>query len=89
MARETRLLENEAAAQTAADPFDRIANAFEDSAPKPYFGLMHRYQTRLRLTYQLALHNILLLRVATVPCQTNLVPFPNTPPSVCTDPDVE
>src|ERR1035441_88998 len=44
---ETRLLENEAAAQTAADPLDRLTNAFEDSAAKPYFALMHRYQTRL------------------------------------------
>jgi hypothetical protein len=28
---------------------------------------MHRYQTRLHLNYQRALHNMLLLRAATVP----------------------
>ena len=64
---ETRLLENEAAAQPAADPLDRIANAFANLAAKPSLGLMHRYQTRLHLNYQRALQNMLLLRAATVP----------------------
>jgi hypothetical protein len=86
---ETRLLENEAAAQTAADPLDRLANAFQDSAAKPYFSLMHRYQTRLHLNYQRALHNMLLLRVATVPNEpspisehsgTGLLPCPQPMP---------
>ena len=86
---ETRLLENEAAAQTAADPLDRITNAFEDLAAKPSLGLMHRYQTRLHLNYQRALYNILLLRAATVPnepspisehCATALLPPPGESP---------
>jgi len=64
---ETRLLENESGAQTSGDPLDRLANAFSDLAAKPALGLMHRYQTRLHLNYQRALHNMLLLRAATVP----------------------
>ena len=64
---ETRMLENEAAAQPSADPLDRITNAFVDLAAKPSLGLMHRYQTRLHLNYQRALHNMLLLRAVTVP----------------------
>ena len=64
---ETRLLENDAAAQTSADPLDRVTNAFADLAAKPSLGLMHRYQTRLHLNYQRALYNMLLLRAATVP----------------------
>lgn len=66
-AQETRLLENEAAAQTSGDSLDRIANAFANLADKPSLGLMHRYQTRLHLNYQRALCNMLLLRAATVP----------------------
>ena len=38
-----------------------------DLTGKPSLGLMHRYQTRLHLNYQRALHNMLLLRVAAVP----------------------
>jgi hypothetical protein len=68
---ETRLLENEAA-RTSGDPLDRIANAFESLAAKPALGLMHRYQTRLHLNYQRALHNMLLLRA--VAAVSNAVP---------------
>ena len=64
---ETRLLENEAAAQPAADPLDRIVDAFQNLASKPSLGLLHRYQTRLHLNYQRTLYNMLLLRAATVP----------------------
>jgi hypothetical protein len=66
-AMETRLLENETAAQPPGDPLDRIANAFSELASKPSLGLMHRYQTRLHLNYQRALYNMLLMRTATVP----------------------
>jgi hypothetical protein len=64
---ETRMLENEAATQSSGDALDRMTNAFVDLAAKPSLGLMHRYQTRLHLNYQRALHNMLLLRAATVP----------------------
>ena len=64
---ETRLLENQAAAQTSPDPLDRIANAFQDLAAKPALPLLHRYQTRLHLNYQRTLYTILLLRDTAVP----------------------
>jgi hypothetical protein len=67
LAIETRMLDNEAAAQPAADPLDRITNAFNDLSAKPALGLMHRYQTRLTLNYQRALQNMFLLRALTVP----------------------
>jgi hypothetical protein len=47
---------------------------------------MHRYQTRLHLIYQRTLHNILLLRAATVPNEPSpisghpqLLPRPDPP----------
>jgi hypothetical protein len=64
---ETRLLENQAAAQTSPDSLDRIANAFQDLAAKPALPLLHRYQTRLHLDYQRTLYTILLLRDTTLP----------------------
>jgi hypothetical protein len=77
---ETRLLENEAA-RAAGDPLDRIAIAFETLSAKPVLGLMHRYQTRLHLNYQRALHNMLLLRLAATAAVPKLVPsaVPNEP----------
>jgi hypothetical protein len=83
---ETRLLENEAAAQTSGDRLDRIANAFADLAAKPSLGLMHRYQTRLHLNYQRALYNMLLLRAATVPNEPS--PISEHPPSITPGPEV-
>ena len=77
---EARLLDNEADAQSASDPLDRLANAFADLAAKPSLGLMHRYQTRLHLNYQRALHNMLLLRGATVPNEPS--PISEHPPLV-------
>ena len=64
---ETRLLENEADAQTSGDSLDRMAKAFTALADKPALGLMHRYQTRLHLNYQRALYSMVLLRTAAVP----------------------
>jgi hypothetical protein len=61
---ETRVLDNEVAAQTEGDRRDRMAAAFSSLAAKPALGLMHRYETRLHLIYQRALHNLLLLRAA-------------------------
>jgi hypothetical protein len=64
---ETRALDNETDNQPPGDPLDRMTAAFMDLASKPSLGLMHRYQTRLHLNYQRALHNLLLLRAASVP----------------------
>ena len=69
---ETRLLDNEADAQTAADPVDRIAAAFEELAAKPALALMHRGQTRPPLMYPRTCHSLLLLRAATVSNEPSL-----------------
>jgi len=71
---ETRTLDNEADAQTAGDPLDRIAAAFAPLAEKPHPDLLHRYEMRMHLTYQRALHNQILRRTA----GPNPVPFPDT-----------
>lgn len=78
---ETRLLENEADAQPDADPLDRMANAFAALAAQPSLGLLHRYQTRLHLHYQRALHNMLLLRAVAVPNEPS--PISGHSPVVC------
>ena len=78
---ETRMLDNQADAQTAADPLDRVTGAFEELAAKPSLGLMHRYQTRLHLNYQRALYNMLLLRAATVPNEPS--PISEHPTILC------
>jgi len=36
-------------------------------APRPEFELLHRYETRLHMQYQRALHNFLLVRQACMP----------------------
>jgi hypothetical protein len=61
---ESRMLDNEVAAQTEGDRRDRMAAAFSSLAARPALGLMHRYETRFHLVYQRALHNLLLLRAA-------------------------
>ena len=78
---ETRLLENEAAAQPAGDPLDRMANAFADLAAKPTLSLLHRYQTRLHLNYQRALCNIFLLHAASVPNEPSPITEHEAPPA--------
>jgi hypothetical protein len=64
---ETRLLDKEIAAQPEGDPLDRMADAFASLSRAPSLALLHRYETRLHLAYQRALHNILLLRAADIP----------------------
>jgi hypothetical protein len=45
----------------------RIAAGFRQLAASPELALLHRYETRLHMMYQRALHNILLLRTLVVP----------------------
>jgi hypothetical protein len=84
---ETRMLENEAAAQSAPDPLDRIVQGFQALAEKPSLGLIHRYQTRLHLNYQRALANILLLRIATVPNEPSPISENPAAPLLLAGPD--
>ena len=72
---ETGMLDSAAAAPDApTDPVARIASAFTARAETPALPLAHRYETRLHMMYQRALHNLLLLR-ATVPVQPNDEPI--------------
>jgi hypothetical protein len=69
---ETRMLQNEVALQAnpqpAPDPCDaeinRMVASFKNLAETRSMALMHRYETRLHVMYQRALHNLLLLRSA-------------------------
>ena len=53
-------------AESGADPdtgsIGRITAAFKTLAASPVLPLMHRYETRLHMIYQRALHNLVLLR---------------------------
>jgi hypothetical protein len=48
-----------------------MADAFSGLADGPALALIHRYEARLHLMYQRALHNLLLLRIAAVPNEPN------------------
>ena len=62
---ETHMLcEAAATPDSPVDPTARIAAAFKDLAESNALPLMHRYETRLHMVYQRALHNLLLLRAA-------------------------
>lgn len=77
---ETRLLQNNSTGQPPGDPLDRLTQAFTDPASYPGLALLHRYETRLHLMYQRALHNMILMRAvpapAPVPCT---LAIPNEP----------
>jgi len=64
---ENCLLEESLAAEPAGDDVSRIAAAFRKLAASPELALIHRYETRLHMMNQRALHNILLLRAAGIP----------------------
>ena len=68
---EARMLEKQIAAQTAAGDLDRTADAFSALAEIPATALLHRYEARLHLMYQRAMHNLLLLRVIELPNEPN------------------
>ena len=62
--RTTTLCDAAALPDSPGDPTARIAAAFKDLAESNALPLMHRYETRLHMVYQRALHNLLLLRAA-------------------------
>src|ERR1017187_2799503 len=75
---ETRLLDDSANDQPSGDQVGRIAAAFGALADGPRLALLLRYQATLHRMYQRATRTLLLLRSD---CETNPVPFPDTPPS--------
>ena len=64
---ENSLLSQGLAAQPAGDDVARIAASFRQLAASPELALLHRYETRLHMMYQRALHNIILLRTLGIP----------------------
>jgi hypothetical protein len=67
---ETRLLDDQIAAQPGrrdGNELAHIATAFSQLAVSPSLALIHRYETRLHVMYQRALHNLLLLRTVAAP----------------------
>jgi hypothetical protein len=72
---ETHMLDTVAAADPAAagTALDRITAAFKSLAESAALPLMHRYETRLHMVYQRALHNLMLLRAA-IPNEPSFVP---------------
>ncbi len=68
---ENTLMAEALADQPPGDDVARITAAFRRQAASPELALLHRYETRLHLMYQRALHNILLLRVAGIPNEPN------------------
>ena len=68
---EARMLEKQIAAQTAAGDLDRTADAFSALTDTPATALPHRYEARLHLMYQRAMHNLLLQRVLELPNEPN------------------
>ena len=68
---ETRLIDKQTASQPPGGDLDRMADAFSGLADGPALALIHRYEARLHLMYQRALHNLPLLRIAAVPNEPN------------------
>ncbi len=68
---ENNLLADAVSAEPPGDDVARITAAFRKQAASPELALLHRYETRLHLMYQRALHNILLLRIAGMPNEPN------------------
>jgi hypothetical protein len=68
---ETRLLEDQITGLRVDDAIGSITSAFSAAAGPHPLALMHRYETRLHMMYQRALHNLLLLRAAGIPNEPN------------------
>jgi hypothetical protein len=82
---ETRTIDNAFAAQPDGDPVDRLVAA----VGSPLQGdmnplLLQRYETRLHMMYQRALHNLMLLRNAGIPNEPNPISEHGLEPQVMT-----
>ena len=64
---ENAVMDEGLASEPAGDDFARMASAFRKLAAAPDLALIHRYETRLHMMYQRALHNILVMRNVAVP----------------------
>ncbi len=77
---ETRLLEDQITGAPADDALGSITAAFSAAAGPGPLALMHRYETRLHMMYQRALHNLFLLRASAIPNEPN--PDSEQPPDL-------
>jgi hypothetical protein len=59
---ETRVFDNQTAQPSDGDSLDRMVVAFDSVAAAPSLSLLHRYETRLNLTYQRTLRTLIMLR---------------------------
>jgi hypothetical protein len=75
---ETRMFENQIARPPDGDGLDRMVAAFDVMAAAPSLSLLHRYETRLNLTYQRTLRTLIMLRTVKSPNEPS--PISEHPP---------
>jgi hypothetical protein len=75
---ETRMFDTQIARPSDGDGLDRMVVAFDAMAAAPSLSLLHRYETRLNLTYQRSLRTLIMLRT---------VKKPNEPSPISEHPD--
>ena len=68
---ENAVVDEGLAAEPAGDCSVRMASALRKLTGSPELALIHRYETRLQMMYQRALHNILVMRNAGLPNEPN------------------
>jgi hypothetical protein len=88
-AMETELMTAGMTAQPGDFDRARITAAFRQLASSPELPLLHRYEARLHLMYQRALHNILLLRAVAKPAESQPEPPAECPPQPVLDPPIQ
>jgi hypothetical protein len=66
-AMESRMLDNQVAAETTGDRLDRMAAVHADPTAQQSLDRLLRYESRLHLMYQRAFHNLLLVRTLQLP----------------------
>jgi hypothetical protein len=64
---ETRMFDTQIALPPDGDSLDRMVIAFDAMAAARSLSLLHRYETRLNLTYQRSLRTLIMLRKVKVP----------------------
>jgi hypothetical protein len=75
---ETRVFDNQIAPPSDCDSLDRMVVAFDSAVTAASLSLLHRYETRLNLTYQRTLRTLIMLRS---------VKAPNDPSPISEHPD--
>ena len=78
---ETRMFDTQTARPTDGDSLDCMVAAFDIMAAAPSLPLLHRYETRLNLTYQRSLRTLIMLRKVKLPNEPNPI-SEHSPPAV-------